>query len=338
MWTKSLTAKVIDFRSRRSVLPTEQVEALTRIGFIFHVAESDWDERNYPAFQQYKRIYGDLDVPQSFTVKTTALWPAPMRGIRLGRITNGLRVNQEGLDPSKVAQLNALGMIWSVSEHTFMGLILPSMQMFHAEEGTLKMKQGFTVPRTIYYPDSCWDFPLGRTLQHMRCKNTFHTQVKKYAGEMTRMGFEYPTATAASTFSSMEEEELIRGLSIHKQLVGHTLVRENFDPSSVQGWTEEDLPLGKLVKKARKLHKTDRLTVDMIQRLSDHGMVWKMTAFKTKILPALHKYQELHGNLDIPQSFGQQRRGVTPWDGKYLNCVVVGRSRWIKRISGFWSY
>ena len=56
-----------------------------------------------------------------------------------------------------------------------------------------------------------------------------------------------------------------------------------FDPRTVEGWTEVDLPYGELILKARKLYKTKDLSEDVIHRLTDHGMVWIMTKFKTQI-------------------------------------------------------
>ena len=119
---------------------------------------------------------------------------------------------------------------------------------------------------------------------------------------MQRLGFEYPKKRKAA-FSSSEEAELIRGLVLHKECVGHTLVTPTFDPRSVDGWTQEDLPLGKLVKKARKLYKTKELDEGMIERLAVHGMVWNLSAFKTKVLPALQTYKKLKGNLEVPTDF-----------------------------------
>jgi hypothetical protein len=179
---------------------------------------------------------------------------------------------------------------------------LPALRVYHSRKGHIKMKRDFQVPVENYYPQATWDFKLGFTLQGMRCRKDYHTQVKAHWPEMQRLGFEYPKKRKAA-FSSSEEAELIRGLEMHKECVGHTLVTGKFDPRSVVGWPEEDLPLGKLVKKARKLYKTEELADAVIERLAARGMVWNLSAFKTKVFPALQRYKELNGDMEVPKSF-----------------------------------
>ena len=76
-----------------------------------------------------------------------------------------------------------------------------------------------------------------------------------------------------------------------------------FDPRTIEGWTEMDLPYGELILKARKLYKTKDLSEDVVQRLTDHGMVWTMTVFKTQILPTLKVYKQLYGDTQVPYDF-----------------------------------
>ncbi|KAL7467063.1 hypothetical protein ACHAXS_007341 [Conticribra weissflogii] len=72
-------------------------------------------QRVYDALVKYKELYGDLLVPQPFTVpEDSDEWPEEVRGLRLGARVNAIRSQGTFVktDPSRKEDLDALGFVW----------------------------------------------------------------------------------------------------------------------------------------------------------------------------------------------------------------------------------
>lgn len=72
-------------------------------------------QRVYDALVKYKELYGDLLVPQPFTVpEDSDEWPEEVRGLRLGARVNAIRSQGTFVktDPSRKEELDALGFVW----------------------------------------------------------------------------------------------------------------------------------------------------------------------------------------------------------------------------------
>lgn len=72
-------------------------------------------QRVYDALVKYKELYGDLLVPQPFTVPEDGTeWPEEVRGLRLGARVNAIRSQGTFVksNPSRKEQLDALGFVW----------------------------------------------------------------------------------------------------------------------------------------------------------------------------------------------------------------------------------
>lgn len=72
-------------------------------------------QRVYDALVKYKELYGDLLVPQPFTVPEDGKeWPEEVRGLRLGARVNAIRSQGTFVksSPSRKAELDELGFVW----------------------------------------------------------------------------------------------------------------------------------------------------------------------------------------------------------------------------------
>ena len=72
-------------------------------------------QRVYDALVKYKELYGDLIVPQPFTVPEDGdEWPEEVRGLRLGARVNAIRSQGTFVksNPSRKEELDALGFVW----------------------------------------------------------------------------------------------------------------------------------------------------------------------------------------------------------------------------------
>jgi hypothetical protein len=74
-------------------------------------------QRVYDALVVYKELYGDLLVPQPFTVPEDGDdWPEEIRGLNLGSRVNAIRTQGTFVksNPSRKDELDELGFIWEV--------------------------------------------------------------------------------------------------------------------------------------------------------------------------------------------------------------------------------
>ena len=71
-------------------------------------------QRVYDALVKYKELYGDLLIPQPFTVPDSEDWPEDIRGLRLGARVNAIRSQGTFVkaNPSRRVQLDELGFVW----------------------------------------------------------------------------------------------------------------------------------------------------------------------------------------------------------------------------------
>jgi len=88
------------------------------LGFQPDVKAAAYDlryQRVYDALVKYKELYGDLLVPQPFTVPEDGNeWPEEVRGLRLGARVNAIRSQGTFVksNPSRKDELDALGFVW----------------------------------------------------------------------------------------------------------------------------------------------------------------------------------------------------------------------------------
>ena len=300
-WKMSLSQRTRQFRRRRGALSQEQMIQLNEIGFIFNVFDFEWNDNIIPSLQQYKDIYGNLEVPAPFQIPKCPPWPKSMHGRKLGELLHRLRRTRGSLSLVQLEQLNQLGIVWKPNAHRFNTRILPALRHFHQLQGHLRISQAFKVPEQSTYPLETWGLALGSSLSGMRLKVTYYQQVQDHLEELEAMGFSFSTLPK----KQLNVEELIQGLKIYQQIHGHMLVPASFKPETDVNWPQEfkDLPLGKLVERARYLNKTDQLDSEVKEYLTSEGMIWVAKKFKYKILPAIQRYFELYLNFDIPHKF-----------------------------------
>lgn len=96
----------------------EAAEKLLSLGFKPEVKTAANDlryQRVYDALVRYKELFGDLNVPQPFTVPEDGDdWPEAVRGLRLGARVNAIRSQGTFVksSPSRRDELDALGFAW----------------------------------------------------------------------------------------------------------------------------------------------------------------------------------------------------------------------------------
>ncbi len=139
-------------------LTGEQIRALDQIGMSWlDLGEERWN-RNFRALRAYYERHGNIDVPQDY---------ATSDGINLGRFVKNMRFHRDTkyrrcLTPSRVTQLNEMGMIWDVDEYRWQQAYREA-QAYFAAHGNLRPTMRFVTPNGV---------KLGAWLAYQRRKYT----------------------------------------------------------------------------------------------------------------------------------------------------------------------
>ena len=107
---------------------------------------------------------------------------------------------------------------------------------------------------------------------------------------------------------------LLAALDAYGEQFGHVRVPTAFVVPDADGWPEEarGLKLGRQVSGLRAQKKRDTLPQADVAQLEALRFVWDVPEWKWQcVLQSLLAYQELHGDLDVPQAFVV--RSEVPW-------------------------
>ena len=106
-WIFSIRDARKNQRSQRALLSPKQIERLDAIGFVWEKKQSGLWERSYEAVCEYKRKYGNLDIPVAYVTED---------GCKLGRWIRRQRDKKDELSATRKAKLDAIGMVWDVAD------------------------------------------------------------------------------------------------------------------------------------------------------------------------------------------------------------------------------
>ncbi len=131
-WVQRMRAAKCE--GRYGGIDSVKVSRLEKIGMIWNVVDSRWEE-NYLEAVKYFRKYGNLNVPGKYVTES---------GIKLGNWIVHLRQKKNGngngrpLDEEQTERLNRIGMIWDVEQHRF-DVGLEHAERYFSEHGNLKV-------------------------------------------------------------------------------------------------------------------------------------------------------------------------------------------------------
>ena len=99
---------------------------------------------------------------------------------------------------------------------------------------------------------------------------------------------------------------MLAGLDAYVEQFGHVRVPTAFVVPDADGWPEEarGLALGLQVSGLRRQKKRGTLSQDDVAQLEARSFVWNLYDWKWQcVLQSLQAYQEVHGDLEVPQAF-----------------------------------
>ena len=157
-----ILARRADYNRKR--LDPARVHSLETLGITWQrgkeIQAASW-ERGLAAATEYRRQYGDLDVPKAHVTED---------GFRLRAWIDRMRQNQEDLIPERRAELNALGMNWLGRRERLWELNYSAAADYRREHGHLN------VPADYRTRD---DFLLGQWIKNQRTRRDQLTSTQR---------------------------------------------------------------------------------------------------------------------------------------------------------------
>lgn len=264
---------------------------------------SSWEEK-VGAAAAYAAEHGNLLPHVHFVTEA---------GVRLGEwLHNARQLYRRGkLSPSRVRQLEELGMVWDVRDEEFNRRIAAAAA-YHSEHGHLRIPKGYTTPG----PDP---LRLGGWINGVRSRRESLSPRQREALNKLNM-----------VWGVFDEDwkEGIDAASSYRARHGHLRVpgahvEKSETPNGVKGF-----PLGSWLIDKRGKHKS--LTAKRLAELDALGMVWDQEEdVWQQWFRAAQAYHARQGNLDMPrQHIEQLPDGPVPlgaWLARQHDAIEAGR-------------
>ena len=250
----------------------EQIKALDELGMLWDKRSDRLWEKGYKEALEYRRTYGNLNVPSLFKTAT---------GYPLGRWISAQRDNKK-LSERRRTLLNDIGMIWEKQDSWEMRYAMA--KAYYEAHGNLNMPGDYAV-------DGVW---IAKWLNEQKQIYMGKRKGKKLTDDqierLNRIGMSWGRRYADVWESHYAEAK--RYFESHGDLlvpVGHL----EADGKNLNRW---------LITQ-RKYRLAGKLTQKQIERLSAIGMVWQFDDPWEIGFAHARSYYEDHGTLTVPASY-----------------------------------
>jgi superfamily II DNA or RNA helicase len=257
---------------RTGRLDSERVAVLEDLDMVWDVLAENWREA-IRAARAYRRQHGHLRAPQRFRTED---------GFGLGTWLSSQRVlrAQGGLSQQRVAELDALDMVWDVHAANWRAGVESATQ-FRTAYGHLRVPPG--------YVDK-GGFELGSWITVRRSHRRAGTISQDRISELDVLGMVW----------SPHESKWERGLGEcrrYREAYGDMLVPLEFV-------TDDGYRLGEWINARRVERRRGTLTSERIEILDRLGMVWNPASAKwRRALGCARAFREANGHLRVPSNF-----------------------------------
>ncbi|MER6913856.1 Helicase associated domain protein [Streptomyces sp. NPDC000594] len=271
-----------NLRSRKNKLSKEQHKKLDELGMIWAVFDEDW-KKGIEAARRYHQRHGHLRVPRDH-VETDG---RGKKGFPLGAWLAGKREQHKKLSPERIADLDALGMIWNKWEDQWRRSF-EAARAFHAGHGHLDLP----AHHTVQLPDG--DLDLGAWLSRQRAEIENGTLSPERAAALEGLGVK---------LMGTHERSWQRGMAAARAY--HAEFKNISVPARhvIRDGDGEEFNLGAWISKVRDRRIRGKLTAGRIAELDALGMVWSVTEGTWEVhLAAATAFYRTHRHLRIPHS------------------------------------
>ena len=272
-------------------LSEDRIKKLEAIGMVWNsVRDLSW-QRYYNAAKEYYTANGDLKVPATYVTDS---------GVCLGSWISNLRTyrkngsQQSYLTPDRIAQLDAIGMIWDVHDYTWQRNYTAALEYYRIH-GSLKMPKGYVTEDGIR---------LHLWLQNMRAAYRRHDKSYHLSDEQIRL-----LSELGMVWQNNHDAAWEKGYAHAKAYYDNN---GNLDvPTSFK--SDDGFKLGGWISNQREKYTTGTMKKERLDRLNAIGMIWQRPDPWEERFALAERYYREHGDLEIPSQYTVNGIWLSKW-------------------------
>jgi hypothetical protein len=248
---------------RRGILSVERFGRLEEIGFVWDMAEADW-EQHFIMLREYKAKHGDCNVPLKWGEdRDLGRWVARQRHWKRRGI----------LSVERIGRLEEIGgFVWDPFDAAW-------------EQHFIMLREYKEKHGDCNVPKRCQeDADLGRWVNAQRTQRRLGKVSEKHIQQLTQLGFEWEPVG-----SSWEKR--------FKELLEY---RRQHGDCNVP---TRNRSLGKWVSSQRSLNRKKQLRAERVRHLGEIGFKWDLIAGWDENFTELKAYQKRFGNCNVPTEY-----------------------------------
>lgn len=260
-----------------------------------------WEEQVLPSLRAFRAIEGHAFVRQTFQVpRGDSRWPRAAWGFKLGSHCQLLRREKSrSVPPAQVAQLDAVGFVWSDAEWKRAEFVLPALAVFRALFGHSAVPPRFVVPSDdARWPSKSRGYPVGRLVAQID-EDELSLAHKRELDALDFFDAELP--------ATVWRERVFPALETFAHVYSHTDIVTDFVVPHEPPWPTAayGLALGYVVAHINASGLFEAELPAHKLALKTLGYRWEALfgRWSKQLLPALKRFYELHGHCDVPQMF-----------------------------------
>lgn len=267
------TRRTMQNGNRDKVITEEQILKLKELGVDFHKRKTvSWKEA-YEYASQYKRKYGNLDVPVFYVTDD---------GYSLGRWIRGQRDSERKnkLPSDKKEKLDSLGMVWELPKQWDERFLM--VEKYYENHGNVNLPEDLTID----------GIKIGRWL------NEQVKRLNENKGRLTQEQIRKLASVGISPNSSQNDakwEKQYENAKAYYRHNGNLRISRRY-------CTESGEPLGLWIQAQRNKYKNGKLKAGQIEQLEKIGMNWEpvMDDWSCNYKKVKAFYEE-NGSLNLPK-------------------------------------
>ena len=152
LWGYKLGNKVQRVRQDVGTIPKKYKKRLDALGFLWQARLNDIYSFDLitRALEEFKKQYGNCDVPVSFLVPIEQSWPADLWTLPLGTLVQNIRHGKSKITPHEHKVLRGMGFLFKdVKKEIFMNQTLHALKIYNKIYGHCNVPNAFEISSSI---------------------------------------------------------------------------------------------------------------------------------------------------------------------------------------------
>ena len=260
-WLANLRSAKNNENSKRAEITDEQMARLSALGFVWDKKHNSTWEMSYRAACEYKKKYGNLDIPVAYTTED---------GCKLGRWLRRQRDKQDDLSAVRKAKLDAIGMVWNTGDPWEEKIQL--VEAYFDEHGDVNIPADYVI-------NGVW---LARWLTEQIARYNGKAKNGKILTSEQEKRLEALGIRKNVSRNDLAWEEQYTEAKRFYEENGHLSISKRYVSTNGKN-------LGVWVQRQRTYRRDGKLKEEQIAKLDEIGMVWDISKHNADIHPAFVK-------------------------------------------------